>query len=403
MKKTLYRLSKSVSFELASLVIVTLALPAVLALTYASIAHHRGTLAHLKVDLGEADDAINKLIADMATVHTGIDGASPSDGDSAWSDARNRLELASRDIAQLRDEYIHEDLLPDIEESEAEARQNAALLWLLIGASGATLALVDVLGLISRRRSVALAKLRGDEQVRQAKSEFLATVTHELRTPLTCIIAFNDLLARDLDGRLNEREAAHLKLVSSNAENLKAQINNLVDVAGWDGSPSSFDVKEVDLARAVRTAVLMCAPLAERRHTSVQFAAWPPSIPVSGDAERLSRLIANLLDNALKFSPEGSVVHVNASVTGGNAVVTVKDEGPGMDKALIKRAFEPFFRGDNEVTRRAGGAGLGLTIARNIAREHGGTVTLESQPGKGVKATLHLPLRTPEVKKARAA
>jgi signal transduction histidine kinase len=238
-------------------------------------------------------------------------------------------------------------------------------------------------------RDRALADL---QQALRTRDEFLASASHDLKNPLASIKATAQLLERRLDrppldlDRLREG----LQRVDAIATRAAGLVEELLDLARMQmGSPLELVRRAVDLVDLAREAVEEARQTTER-HT-VRLETTESELTGVWDARRLIRVLTNLLDNAVKYSPDGGLVVVHVRREGDWAVVEVVDRGIGIPPEDHRRIFERFQRASN-VERRIGGTGIGLASARHILESHGGTIAVESQEGSGATFTLRLPL-----------
>ena len=212
-----------------------------------------------------------------------------------------------------------------------------------------------------------------------AQRQLVMDASHELRTPLASLRTNVEILS-DLDRLTPAQRTATLSGIVSQLEELTGLVADVVELARGEAPPSLYDDLALDdlLERAVDRA---------RRHwPSVSFHASTEPVQVRGVASRLDRAVANLLDNAGKFSPPGSYVDVHLSNDG---MLTVIDRGPGVPEQALPFVFDRFYRADE--ARALPGSGLGLAIAKQVVDEHGGTITLQNRPGGGAIATMILP------------
>jgi signal transduction histidine kinase len=251
----------------------------------------------------------------------------------------------------------------------------------------------DVTSTQEAQRRIALA-MEVSEKANNAKSQFLAVMSHELRTPINAIVGFSELLARDKDGSLAavaRREYAETILESS--KHLQLLINDLLDVTRIERGSFKLNEQQVDAAELVEVAIKLCREQAEKIGVSI-VARLTDGISIDVDVTRIKQVIINLLTNAIKFSAQGGIVNVEMQRgSSGRFVLAIKDAGIGISPEDIERVFDPFVQADSGLARRYGGVGLGLPIARRIARLHDGDVTLESIEGAGTSASLILPQR----------
>jgi signal transduction histidine kinase len=228
-------------------------------------------------------------------------------------------------------------------------------------------------------------------RVSEAKSEFLSTVSHELKTPLATILGFTDVLAANRQGNLTPRQVEQLGLIQRNGRRLGVLINDLVDVAGIQAGRFDIDPQEFDAVELLNEVARSFAPIvdARRQNLAVRFPAG--SVRVSADRGRLAQVMANLLSNASKYSPEESQIDFEADVVGYRLMVMVRDRGAGIREADQRRLFTSFFRARNEATRSAPGTGLGLVICKRIIDLHGGSIDVDSAEGAGTVMRFQVP------------
>jgi signal transduction histidine kinase len=150
-------------------------------------------------------------------------------------------------------------------------------------------------------------------------------------------------------------------------------------------------MRPLDLGELVDSSARSMEPLAATRKVALEVET-APGLEVRGDADQLRQLVVILVDNALRYTPEGGSVRVDAARDDGSATVSVRDTGIGIDREALEHVFERFYRADDARSRASGGAGLGLSIAEQLVGEHGGRITAESTPGKGSTFTVALPL-----------
>ncbi|HXF37356.1 MAG TPA: HAMP domain-containing sensor histidine kinase [Actinomycetota bacterium] len=257
-----------------------------------------------------------------------------------------------------------------------------------------------------REQAEQLAALLSREQetvarlteLNRVKDDLVAAVSHELRTPLTAIIGYLRTLRRPGFGDRAEIREEFLGASELQARRLFRLIRNLLAAAGLEHGDRPLERTPVDLAALAASAREEFPEAGDRIRLAV-----PPLPAVETDPARLSHALLNLLDNALKYSPDGSPVEVGARIEGEELRLWVRDRGVGIDPELRPRAFEPFVQGDQSSTRRFGGLGLGLHVVRGLVEELGGRVVLSSQPGAGTTVTVALPLRLPAARRPAVA
>jgi PAS domain S-box-containing protein len=232
---------------------------------------------------------------------------------------------------------------------------------------------------------------RSAQEANRLKDEFLATVSHELRTPLTSILGWANLLrAARLDEESTQRA---LETIERNAKNQKQIIEDLLDVSRIITGKLRLEIRPVELASLLETAVESVRPTAEAKGVRLQKILDTGVSPISGDPERLQQIIWNLLSNAIKFTPRGGRVQVRLERIDSHIEIAVSDTGPGISAEFLPFVFDRFRQADSTTTRIHGGLGLGLAIVRHLVELHGGTVKADSAgDGLGSTFTVTLPL-----------
>ena len=231
------------------------------------------------------------------------------------------------------------------------------------------------------------------------RSDFVSTVSHELRTPLTSIYGFAETLQRgDVDFTDAERET-FLRYIASESERLIGIVDDLLSVARLEAGALEVELGPTDVGGAIREAVAAATERDDGRHRfSLQIE--PADLVVRADREKLAQVLANLLDNAVRYSPEGGAVAVGVRGSSRAAEITVADEGVGMSEADQQRAFTKFFR--SEQARGVQGTGLGLFLVRGLVSAMGGRIWVESEEGRGSRFTFELPLNGGEALESAA-
>jgi two-component system phosphate regulon sensor histidine kinase PhoR len=225
--------------------------------------------------------------------------------------------------------------------------------------------------------------------VETVKSAFVSMVSHELRTPLTAIIGYTELLARTDPG---DRPGLHGKFVDrigDRADRMRRLVDELLLASQIQSGPLRLDLQGVDPAELASVAIDGAEP--SELHTLV-LDAEPGVARVLVDPEQMSVVLAQLVSNAVKYSPDGGDVTVRTSVADGHAHLSVSDEGIGIEPSDMAHIFDSFTQADMSDARRFGGVGVGLFLARQIVQAHNGRIEVESEPGKGSLFTVVLPL-----------
>jgi signal transduction histidine kinase len=219
-------------------------------------------------------------------------------------------------------------------------------------------------------------------EVERLRAEFYRNISHELATPLTPIVGYLRMLLDEELGDVSKPQLKALRAMDDCVRRLRGQLDNLIDVTGLETGRMKFFHREYDFLDSVRRALAAFSDkFAERQIAIVEQLARGPA-PAFGDSDRLGRAMGQLLDNAAKFTPEGGTVGVAVWRTDAGYAVTIADSGPGIPQNRSEHVFESFVQLDGSPTRAHGGVGVGLAIARRVARGLGGDVKI--QPGGAV-------------------
>jgi signal transduction histidine kinase len=226
------------------------------------------------------------------------------------------------------------------------------------------------------------------------KSDFLATMSHELRTPLNSILGFSEVLQNGLS--MNEKQARWLGNIRSSGEQLLNLINDILDLAKIEAGKMDVHVVELSTYDVCEGLLTMFRAQAEKKNLDLSVDLAPDIPLVRQDVTKFRQILSNLLSNAIKFTPEGGRVVVRGGVVGDLLEMTVTDTGVGIAPEEQELIFEKFRQSGNPMTREQGGTGLGLSIVRELTQLLGGTVTLQSELGRGSTFTIRLPLHLSE-------
>ena len=242
---------------------------------------------------------------------------------------------------------------------------------------------------LTERLEAANVRLK---ELDQAKTEFLSIASHQLRTPLSAIRGYASMIAEGDYGKITKAVAEPLGRIVESGRLMASSIEDYLNVSRIEQGRMKYDMQAVDLSEVARTVVVELTPDARRRNLELSVHADAP-LPVTADMGKIKQVVSNLVDNALKYTTEGSI-HVTAERAENNARVTVTDSGVGFTKEDAQTLFSKFVRGRNANKVNTSGTGLGLYVARLIVEAHKGTLRAESDgPGKGARFILELPLR----------
>lgn len=241
------------------------------------------------------------------------------------------------------------------------------------------------------------ADVRRQMRLAQQKTDFVSNVSHELKTPLTSIRMFADMLA---EGRVTDRNREHnyLRIISAESARLTRLINNVLDFARMERGAPSGERRPCDLVDIVQEVVNTCRPHLEAASIPLSLEIDAQELPLTADRDALAQIMLNLISNAEKYGGKEILVRVGAAKNGASdasfARVDVLDRGPGIPAKKQETIFQPFQRLDDSLASGITGSGLGLTLARRMARAHGGDVTYSPRPGGGSCFSLTVPLQS---------
>jgi signal transduction histidine kinase len=289
----------------------------------------------------------------------------------------------TRDLSERR--AAHEKAIQDARRVATEEAQRAAAEE----TAGELRSLASQL-----RAQAAELERRSDEAERanRAKSEFLAAMSHELRTPLNAIGGYAQLMDLGLSGPVTEEQREQLRRIQRSQQHLLGIINDLLSYSRIEGGHVRLDIGPVRVSEIVDAVIPMIMPQAAARQLQLERGTCPPTAIAKGDRMKIEQILLNLMSNAVKFTPAGGRVAV-ACGTGGDDRVwfSVLDTGIGIPASQREAIFAPFVQVGRSLANPKEGAGLGLSISRELARAMGGELLVESQEGVGSVFTLTLP------------
>ncbi len=237
---------------------------------------------------------------------------------------------------------------------------------------------------------------RDAEQASRAKSAFLATMSHELRTPLNAMLGYTELLLDEIAGGLTTEQHDYLDRIRTSGWLLVRLIEEVLSYSRLDMARESIRPEPVDAAAIVREIVTAVLPIARQKDLRLESEVPLQREEILTDGAKVRQILLNLLGNAVKFTSEGTVRIELFRTDDGGLTVLVTDTGLGIAEGDLERIFEPFTQLEPASTRRHGGAGLGLSVGRRLARLLGGDLVVESEVGAGSRFRLHLPPRPPQ-------
>jgi len=239
-------------------------------------------------------------------------------------------------------------------------------------------------------------------RVEEMRADFIANASHELRTPLAALAGFIETL----QGSARDDSAARarfLPIMQAQATRMARLIDDLLSLSRIELNAHLRPDKQVDLVAIVRQVADSLQTLARDRGVEIAVMARPDRLVVLGDRDELMRVFENLIENALKYAASGKKIDIMLAIDGApEALISVRDYGPGIAPEHLPRLTERFYRVDVSESRAQGGTGLGLALVKHILNRHGGRLTIDSIAGQGATFTAHLPLGAPESAKSPA-
>jgi signal transduction histidine kinase len=229
------------------------------------------------------------------------------------------------------------------------------------------------------------------EEANRAKSLFLTTMSHELRTPLNAIAGYAELLEMEIKGPLNEEQRDQVARIQTNQRHLLGLVNAVLDFAKLSAGRMELRLEPVLIEEVLDAVEPMVAPLAAKKGLAYPHECSGAGVVAHADREKVEQILVNLLTNAVKFTASDGRIDLACTVEGEQVVVRVRDTGIGVAAEHLESIFEPFVQVRDGLTRTEEGTGLGLAISRSLAREMGGALEVQSQPGEGSTFVLRLP------------
>jgi signal transduction histidine kinase len=250
---------------------------------------------------------------------------------------------------------------------------------------------------LGRRASNAVENSRlyqAAHHASEAKSDFLAVMSHELRTPLNAIIGYSDLLLMGVPDGVPDNARRQIQRIRAASTSLLHLVEEVLSFSRVEAGKEELRISPVDVGAVARDCLNMVEPLAAEKSLELHFDAPAATIKVVSDERKVRQILTNLLSNAVKFTEQGSIT-VAARLEDDMVLIEVRDTGIGISPEHLDRIFDPFWQVESSATRRFGGTGLGLGVARKLARLLEGRLDVRSTVGAGSVFTLALPTRTP--------
>ena len=304
--------------------------------------------------------------------------------------AHNGTELLKEfDVIQLPQPFI---MLTGAADGavEKEAMELGAADYLVKGSFDEQL-LSRVLSYSIQRKSMESQRIEHLLEVNRSKDEFIAVASHELRTPATAVKQYIGMVIEGFAGELGDNQRSFLQRAYDSNERQLRIIDDILRVARLDVDKLSLHMVELDVTQIVKGVIKDILPLAKKRQQTINFEDPTSPLLVMADEMYLRMAIANIIDNASKYSEEGKTITIDQSVEDGQVYIRVHDNGVGIAEKDMEKLFVKFSRIHNPLSIMRGGTGLGLYWSKEILNMHDGDIAAEARPGRGMTFTLHLP------------
>ncbi len=262
--------------------------------------------------------------------------------------------------------------------------------------------IVDKQGMITQCCSAItdISEQKAIEQQLQAanktKSEFLAIMSHELRTPLNAVLGLSELLQQGIYGPLNEKQTQPVHMIHESGQHLLSLINDILEISKIEVDKIHVEIMPLYVEKLVESVLRFTSNVAKQKNIAVSSKIDSDVSMIMADRRRLKQIMVNLLNNAIKFTPEGGSVGLDFCIRAAQEVTefSIWDTGIGIAQEDIKRLFQPFVQLDSGLNRKYGGTGLGLYLVYRLVKLHGGTISVTSEVDKGSRFTVQIPYQS---------
>jgi PAS domain S-box-containing protein len=314
---------------------------------------------------------------------------------------KNRVYLKSNGMPMPAEEYASARAIKDqrmVHSVETGVvKEDGDVIWTSVSAAPVAFQdwkVVIVTSDITERRQLEakLIEMEALKRINQAKSELLANVSHELRTPLASIKGFIETLIETDVKWSDEQQMDFLQSANQEADRLTFLIRDLLDMSRIDSGKMVLDKRTYLISEILDSARSVLSIITVKHELEVKTSGELP--PLHVDKVRIAQVITNLVENATKFSPEGSTITIEAKPGKGNVLVSVEDRGEGIAQESLGNLFNRFYQAERVVSGKTRGTGLGLAICKGIVEAHGGKIWVESQQGKGSKFSFSIPVNS---------
>ena len=289
-----------------------------------------------------------------------------------------------------------DDIRASVEEVEREQARSDEKIIELEQSEAATLSILEDMYEVHERLKKTQEKIKQQniklKKLDRIKSDFLNVTSHELRTPMSAMKGYIQMIKKQTLGETTEDQKNALNIVLRNIDRLDHLIQDILDISRLESGTLKLIPGKTNVKTMVEETVETMQPSADLKHITINTVIEDKIPEITVDQERIKQVIINIISNAIKFSPDGSIINVRPKEDKDFILIEIQDFGRGIPKDNQKKIFETFYQVDSGMDRKFGGAGLGLAISRGIILAHGGEIWVESIVGKGSTFYFTLPV-----------